>query len=84
MRAYWIAHGHLLQLLNRKEEAREAFGRAASLTSDPVLREYLSQHSADDANSDRLNVCCDLLYAPHFWVVTAGRNLDEVRLMAFD
>ncbi len=38
---YWAARGHLLQLLNRKDEAREAFDRAASLTDDPALREYL-------------------------------------------
>jgi RNA polymerase sigma-70 factor (ECF subfamily) len=38
---YWAARGHLLQLLNRKNEAREAFNRAASLTDDPALREYL-------------------------------------------
>jgi RNA polymerase sigma factor (sigma-70 family) len=43
---YWAARGHLLQLLNRKDEAREAFNRAASLTDDPVLREYLFKRSA--------------------------------------
>jgi RNA polymerase sigma factor (sigma-70 family) len=48
---YWAARGHLLHLLNRKDEAREAFGRAASLTDDPVLREYLFQRSAEDTNS---------------------------------
>ena len=37
------------QLLNRKDEAREAFIRAASLTDDPALREYLFQRSADEA-----------------------------------
>jgi RNA polymerase sigma-70 factor (ECF subfamily) len=45
---YWAARGHLLRLLNRKDEAREAFNRAASLTDDPVLREYLFKHSADN------------------------------------
>ena len=45
---YWAARGHLLRLLNRKDEAREAFGRAASLTDDPALREYLFQRSAED------------------------------------
>jgi RNA polymerase sigma factor (sigma-70 family) len=45
---YWAAHGHLLQLLNRKDEAREAFNRAASLTDDPVLREYLFKRSANN------------------------------------
>jgi len=38
---YWAAQGHLLWLLNRKEEAQKAFTRAASLTDDPALREYL-------------------------------------------
>ena len=47
---YWAVRGHLLRLLNRKDEAREAFGRAASLTDDPALREYLSQRSAEDTN----------------------------------
>src|SRR5581483_6556193 len=43
---YWAARGHLLQLLKRKDEARDAFNRAASLTDDPALREYLFQRSA--------------------------------------
>jgi RNA polymerase sigma-70 factor (ECF subfamily) len=43
---YWAARGHLLRLLNREDEAREAFNRAASLTDDPALREYLFQRSA--------------------------------------
>jgi RNA polymerase sigma factor (sigma-70 family) len=46
---YWAARGHLLRLLNRKDEARKAFDRAASLTDDPALRDYLFQRSADDA-----------------------------------
>jgi RNA polymerase sigma-70 factor (ECF subfamily) len=45
---YWAARGHLLRLLNRKDEAREAFNRAASLTDDSALREYLLQRSAED------------------------------------
>jgi RNA polymerase sigma-70 factor (ECF subfamily) len=48
---YWAARGHLLRLLDRKDEAQEAFGRAASLTDDPALREYLFQRSAEGANS---------------------------------
>jgi RNA polymerase sigma-70 factor (ECF subfamily) len=48
---YWAARGHLLRLLNRRGEAREAFNRAASLTDDPALREYLFQRSAKDANN---------------------------------
>jgi RNA polymerase sigma factor (sigma-70 family) len=46
---YWAARGHLLRLLNRKDEARGALDRAASLTDDPALREYLFQRSAEDA-----------------------------------
>jgi RNA polymerase sigma-70 factor (ECF subfamily) len=42
---YWAARGHLLQLLNRQDEARQAFDRAASLTDDPALREYLFKRS---------------------------------------
>ena len=38
---YWATRGHLLLLLDRKAEAQEAFIRAASLTDDPALREYL-------------------------------------------
>jgi len=38
---FWAARGHLLRLLNRNQEAQEAFTRAASLTDDPALREYL-------------------------------------------
>jgi hypothetical protein len=34
-------------LLNRKDAAREAFDRAASLTDDPALRDYLFQRSAN-------------------------------------
>jgi predicted RNA polymerase sigma factor len=40
---YWAARGHLLRMLNRNDEARAAFNRAASLTDDPALREYLLQ-----------------------------------------
>jgi RNA polymerase sigma-70 factor (ECF subfamily) len=45
---YWAARGHLLQLLNRKDEAAQAFTRAASLTDDPALREYLFKRTAQD------------------------------------
>ncbi len=44
---YWAARAHLLKSLNRKDEAREAFARAASLTDDPAMREYLFKRSAD-------------------------------------
>jgi predicted RNA polymerase sigma factor len=43
---YWAARGHILQLLNRQEEAQRAFTRAASLTDDPALREYLLRRAA--------------------------------------
>jgi predicted RNA polymerase sigma factor len=33
---------------SRLDEARKAFDRAASLTDDPALREYLLQRSAED------------------------------------
>jgi predicted RNA polymerase sigma factor len=45
---FWAARGHLLQLLNQKDEALKAFTRAASLTDDPALREYLFRRSACD------------------------------------
>jgi len=45
---YWAARGHLLQLLNQKDEAQKAFTRAASLTDNPALREYLFKRSAGD------------------------------------
>jgi len=45
---YWAARGHLLQLLDRNGEAREAFTRAASLTDDPALREYLFKRTCKD------------------------------------
>jgi predicted RNA polymerase sigma factor len=38
---YWAARGHLLTCLNQKDEAQKSFRRAASLTDDPALREYL-------------------------------------------
>jgi RNA polymerase sigma-70 factor (ECF subfamily) len=44
---YWAARGHLLELLNRKHEAQEAFTRGASLTDDPALREYLFKRAAE-------------------------------------
>ncbi|HZC35080.1 MAG TPA: DUF6596 domain-containing protein, partial [Chthoniobacterales bacterium] len=43
---YWAARGHLLNLLGRKDEAREAFTRAASLTDDPALRQFLFRRAA--------------------------------------
>jgi RNA polymerase sigma factor (sigma-70 family) len=48
---YWATRGHLLCLLCRKDEAVEAFNRAASLTDDPALREYLLRCSAETGKS---------------------------------
>jgi RNA polymerase sigma-70 factor (ECF subfamily) len=43
---YWAARGHLLELLNQNDEAQKAFTRAASLTDDPALRDYLFKRVA--------------------------------------
>ena len=45
---YWAARGHLLALLGREDEAQQAFTRAASLTDDPALRQYLFKRSLDE------------------------------------
>jgi predicted RNA polymerase sigma factor len=45
---YWAARGHLLALLERKDEAQEAFMRAAGLTDDPALRRYLFRRAAGE------------------------------------
>jgi RNA polymerase sigma-70 factor (ECF subfamily) len=44
---YWAARGHVLQLLGRDGEAQRAFNRAASLTDEPALREYLFGRAKD-------------------------------------
>ncbi|HEY3897117.1 MAG TPA: sigma-70 family RNA polymerase sigma factor [Chthoniobacter sp.] len=44
---YWAARGHLLLLLDRKAEAEQAFTRAASLTDDVALRDYLFQRAGN-------------------------------------
>jgi predicted RNA polymerase sigma factor len=44
---YWAARGHILRLLNRPEEAQQAFTRAAGLTEDPALRRYLFGRAAE-------------------------------------
>jgi RNA polymerase sigma-70 factor (ECF subfamily) len=46
---YWAARGHLLQLLRRNADARKTFTRAASLTDDPALREYLFKRATEIA-----------------------------------
>ena len=45
---FWAARGHLLRLLNRKQEAQNAFTRAASLSDDPALREHLFKRANGD------------------------------------
>lgn len=45
---YWAARGHLLQMLNRNDEAKKAFIRSAGLTDAPALREYLFERSASN------------------------------------
>jgi RNA polymerase sigma-70 factor (ECF subfamily) len=44
---YWVARGHLLNLLNRGSEARQAWERAAGLTDEPALRQYLGRRAAE-------------------------------------
>jgi RNA polymerase sigma-70 factor (ECF subfamily) len=46
---YWAARGHLLELLDRRAEAREAWIRASGLTDDPALRRYLEKRCAGTA-----------------------------------
>jgi RNA polymerase sigma-70 factor (ECF subfamily) len=48
---YWAARGHLLHLLHRNPEAREAWERAAGLTDDPALRRYLTRRCAESLTS---------------------------------
>jgi len=48
---YWAARGHLLHLLHRNAEAREAWTRASGLTDDPALRRYLEKRCAEAATS---------------------------------
>jgi len=45
---FWAARGHVMELLKRKDEARQAFRRAASLTDDPALRDYLFKRIAEN------------------------------------
>ncbi|QJE98866.1 RNA polymerase sigma factor [Luteolibacter luteus] len=42
---YWATRAHLLALLDRGQEAREGFQRAAALTDDQALREHLMQRA---------------------------------------
>ena len=42
---YWAARGHVLELLGRGEEARQALARAASLTEDAAMRAHLLERA---------------------------------------
>ena len=42
---FWAARGHIMQMLNHTKKAGQAFARAASLTDDPALRDYLLKRS---------------------------------------
>jgi RNA polymerase sigma-70 factor (ECF subfamily) len=42
---WWAARAHLLRRLGRVTEARRAFERAASLTTDPAVRAYLLENA---------------------------------------
>jgi RNA polymerase sigma-70 factor (ECF subfamily) len=44
---YWAARAHLLRMLERIDEAIQAYTRAASLTDDPALRAYLLRRCAE-------------------------------------
>jgi RNA polymerase sigma-70 factor (ECF subfamily) len=44
--AYWAGSRASLQSLNRQDEARHAFARAASLTDAPAMREYLFKRAS--------------------------------------
>ncbi len=44
---YWAARGHLLALLQRKDEAQTALARAASLADDPAQRDFLYKRSRE-------------------------------------
>jgi len=48
---YWAARGHLLHLLKRDPEARDAWERAAGLTDDAALRRYLTRRCAETLTS---------------------------------
>jgi predicted RNA polymerase sigma factor len=43
---YWAARGHILELLQRNHEARQAWERAIGLTDEPALRQYLKDRIA--------------------------------------
>jgi predicted RNA polymerase sigma factor len=49
---YWAARGHVLQLLNEKKEAENAFLRAACLTDDQALRAHLFKRAAETIRED--------------------------------
>jgi RNA polymerase sigma-70 factor, ECF subfamily len=52
---YWAARGYLLRLAGRKEEAQKAFMRAASLTDDAALRDYLLRRASGSVWSEKVS-----------------------------
>ena len=82
---YWAARGHLLRLLSRKDEAGEAFNRAASLTDDPALREYLLQCSAEKRKRTlELSARSGAHLSRPFPALQRRSILDQLGLAAFD
>ena len=55
---YWAARGHILRLLDQKDEAGEAFSSAGSLTDDQSIRDYLLARRKLEFNVIRLR-CYD-------------------------
>lgn len=43
---YWAVRAHLLQLVGKTAEAREAYDRATGLAEDPAVREFLIQKAS--------------------------------------
>ena len=39
---YWALKAHLLRVLGRTDEARDAYASAIGLSEDPAVREFLS------------------------------------------
>lgn len=49
---YWASRGHVLELLGEKTESQQSLTRAASLTDDPALRDYLLKRAASGTRRD--------------------------------
>ena len=44
---YWALRAHLLRVLGRSDEARDAYARAIGLSEDSAVREFLSGQARD-------------------------------------